>query len=62
MIIYIQGDGDIEDWYNGLVPEKVVFEWINGSEADYKRYKNKISYLEFLSLLQEQSDLNLNHV
>ena len=41
MIIYIQGDGDIEDWYNGLVPEKVVFEWINGSEADYKRYQNK---------------------
>ena len=40
---YILQNGTTEDWYNSLQPEKLVFEWINATEYNYKNFVRHIS-------------------
>lgn len=40
---YILQNGTTEDWYNSLHPEKLIFEWINATEYNYKNFIRHIS-------------------
>ena len=40
-----------DEWYNGLVPERIHFEWINADQLDYRNYLRKQSILKSIKTL-----------
>lgn len=49
-------NSNIEDWYNGLNPEYLHFQWINATEKDYIIYKNNIK----ISKLYKKLDIKID--
>nr|YP_010697875.1 hypothetical protein P1Q19_mgp23 [Fuscoporia viticola]WCF76836.1 hypothetical protein [Fuscoporia viticola] len=41
----LDGFRGFDDWYNGLIPKKINFEWVVANEKDYNKYLNKIKIL-----------------
>lgn len=50
-------NGHIEDWYNGLNPEYLHFEWINANQKDYVVYQNNIK----ISKLYKKLDIKIEN-
>ena len=47
LVLYLNRDGNTEEWYNGVTPERIHFDWVNATEMEYLTFINnqKISKL-----------------
>ena len=50
LIVYT--NGQLEDWYNGLSPEKIHFHWIKANERDYLIYRNNLKISQLYKKLE----------
>ena len=49
-------NGHIEDWYNGLNPEQLHFEWINANHKDYVVFQNNVKIYKLYKKLDIKID------
>ena len=54
MILYT--NCHIEDWYDGLKPDYLQFEWLDATEKDYVVYQNN----QIISKLYKNLDINVS--